>query len=410
MYMAIIKVISRAKNSFFRYLKYKWISFHYKKYRIIKNPDAELTIIYHIKGPTWETSYAPEIFGIAKERISTASWPSENFYEIKNALVSYDSDVVLTPNGAYWSKYNEDDFVTAAKPYDRNVVLFNRDFVYIKKYNRKVFIKGKTLSLIGKYSYYWSHFLFEFVCKMYFAGEAGLLDQDINILTDGTNDSNLEEIINTYLSRYPRVHRIIIDKDVDYECEELVCMRETGSNYNEMKFTLEYRFAVPSNVTEMLHKYVSTPYIEKVKNNPVKYTKLFLSRHGRNNANGRSLRNIDEIESYFKEQGFYFVEGADLSLEEKADLFYHADIIVGLHGSAWQNVIFCKDVRCLEMSNHRYIEETLFSTMAKENTKRWMKLSGYDDNNGRNSNYYIPLDKVKVAYKMLINNKENIPL
>ena len=382
----------------------------YKKYPIIKRPDQELNLYCHINDARWETAYLPEIYGIAKEREITCAWPEENFFLIKNAVVCYDSDIVITPKGVYWSKYNEDDFTSGALPYDRNLKSFNKDYIFIKPNKKKVFIKGRTLSLIGKFSYYWSHFLFEFICKMYYAGELGLFNTPINILTDKTNDNNIEELINTYLAKYPNVQRINVLKNVDYQCEELLCMRETGSNYNEMKFTLLHRFTVPNSVTSMLQKYISNPYTNKLRRDGAFHKKLFLSRHGKSLVNGRTLRNIEEVENYFKEQGFYFVEGAELSLAEKAELFFHAEYIVGLHGSAWQNTIFCKDAKCLQITNHRYVEESIFYTLSKNNVKRWINVTGIDDNAFRNSDFYIPLGKIIAAYDLLLNDSDNKPL
>ena len=104
------------------------------------------------------------------------------------------------------------------------------------------------------------------------------------------------------------------------------------------------------------------------------------------------------------------VEGAELSLAEKAELFFHAEYIVGLHGSAWQNTIFCKDAKCLQITNHRYVEESIFYTLSKNNVKRWINVTGIDDNAFRNSDFYIPLGKIIAAYDLLLNDSDNKPL
>ncbi len=376
-----------------------------KVHPIIKNPHEEFEILYHIKDATWETVYAPAIYGIAKERIATGMWPAEDIFLIKHGIVCCASDTIRTPKGVWWNKYNDNDFVTCAIPGDCNVLSFNRDTVTICPNKKNIRLSGKTLSLIGVYSHAWSHFLFEFVSKMYYAGEAGLLNQDVFLLTDEYNDSNIEDVINNYITSYPKVRRIIAKKNTDYICEELICMRETGSNYNDVKFFLFQPFIIPSNVTNMVQKYIVKPYIQKIKNRPAKHTKIYLSRHS-----NRILNNTEEVEKYFKDLGFYFIEGQELSLEEKADLFYHAEVVVGPHSSAWQNIIFCNKVKCLMFCNYRYVEEVVFSTMAKENVESWLNVSGFDDNEYRRSNYTISLEKIKSAYDVLINNKEHKPL
>ena len=153
-------------------------------------------------------------------------------------------------------------------------------------------------------------------------------------------------------------------------------------------------------VTKKLHEYVVQPIVKNIQNNPTRHKKIYLTRHS-----NRKLTNTDEIEEYFKGRGFYFVEGFELTLEEKVDLFYHAKEIVGLHSSAWQNIIFCNNVKCLMLVNNRFAPEMLFYTMAKENVNIWLNVCGQDVNDTRRSDFYIPLDKVKDAYYQLTGTK-----
>ena len=99
----------------------------------------------------------------------------------------------------------------------------------------------------------------------------------------------------------------------------------------------------------------------------VKHKKLFLARHS-----NRKLTNTEEIEAYFREQGFYFVEGFELSLEEKVDIFYHAEIIVGLHSSAWQNIIFCNNVFFyIIKKSFDFSSVTIFYFIISPHNKKW---------------------------------------
>lgn len=88
-------------------------------------------------------------------------------------------------------------------------------------------------------------------------------------------------------------------------------------------------------------KYIIDPIIEKVKDDKPKYDKIFLPRAGRI----RNLTNYEEVHNYFKELGYVDIEGADLSFEEKAGLFYHAKEIVGLYGSSILNLMFVIKLR-----------------------------------------------------------------
>lgn len=393
-----------------RFLKYffRWVkpiirkvrTYMFKQsYSIIKKPSEEFDIVAHIQDASWNTMYTPEIFDISKERKLVAKYPSIDYYRINNGVININSDIVITEKGVWWEKYNEEDFVTLATPADANLVSFNKDFVTILPAIKKQYIKGKVLPLTGVYSRAWSHFLFQFLCKLFFAGESGLLEDEITILTNDFKDENIEYIIGHYLENYPKVKRFIAKRGVDYTCEELICTRSMATSYNEAKVFWDYRLVIPELVVRKLHEYVSVPIIEKIKEYPTKYKKIFLSRHS-----NRKLTNTIEVENYFKNQGFYFVEGFELTLEEKVDLFYHAEIIVGLHSSAWQNIIFCNRAKCLMLVNNRFAPEMLFYTMAKDNVSRWINVCGQDDSDNRRSDFYIPLDKIKRAYNQLLSD------
>lgn len=370
-----------------------------KEYRLIKNPDEVFKIAYHVADETWNTMYTPELFNIAKERTIVAKYPSLNFYSIPNATINQDSDIVLTEHGAWWDKYNDEDFITLAQPCDCNLVRYDSESITVMPAKRKEFISGKVLSLTGVWSYAWSHCLFQFICKLFCAGESGLLNQRITLLTNDYKDENIEYILRNYLKKYKHVNRVITNNNIDYTCEELICIRSMTYNYNEAKVYWDYRLITPQIVVDKLQQYVSKPIINEIKDNITKYKKIYLSRHS-----NRKLVNTDEVERFFREEGFYFIEGAELSLEEKVDIFYHADIIVGPHSSAWQNIIFCNNVKCLMFSNNRYSTEMVFYTMAKQNVKYWLNVCGQDETSERRSDYYIPLEKIKLAYNQLLDN------
>lgn len=384
-----------------------WQEWHMKNslkdcvcYPLIKHPEDVFESLYHIKDKTWEKMYAPAVFGRAKERVIECAHPAQDIWLVKNGIVSQDSDVVLSEYGAWWDKYNDEDFITRVKPHDINVVGYDTKNLYVRHRNNVVHIDGRTLSLVGVFTQVWSHFMFQFLCKLYYAGEAGLLDSDITILTYDYKDSNIEELLETYIAKFPHAKRLRAVVDTEYYCDELICMPSLSTNNNETKFGLDYGFCSPRNVIDMLQKYVVKPYVDRVKDRPVKYPKIFIGR-----STYRVLSNKDEVEQYFREQGFYFIEGANLSLEEKADLFYHAEEIVGMHCSAWQNLIFCDHAKCLEMSNYRYSTETVFRTLAYDGTPYWINLSGQDEDTGLMGNYFISIDKVKAAYESFKNGE-----
>lgn len=390
------RLLLRCRNLFYE-------KFLCDKFCIVKYPPQELSVLAKIKEKTWETNYAPPIFECAKEREVTALYPEQYIYLIKNGRICMDSDIVLFEDCAYWDKYNTEDFVTCAVPSDRNVFSFNNDYVYIKKQKKEICLKGRIFSMLGVWSYAYSHFLFQFLCKLYYTVENGFFDDEIILLTNPSGDKNIEEIFNKYLLKYPNVKRVCASKDTIYKCEDLIFVPSLGNNYNECKFYLDYRFMTPSSVVNGLQNFLVSPLVEKVRNRSVKYKKIFLPR-----TNNRILNNNNEVEDYFRNQGFHFLDCGNLSLEDKADIFSHAEEIVAVHGSSLMNLIFCENARCMVMVNNRYINELLPYTLSRMKVKAFLHVGGFDDDSDRRSNFTIPINKVKRAYHQLIQGEFDI--
>ena len=373
--MKLYKVLKSLLKPFFPEflwldLKKRYVQNISEHYSLIKKPEDVFERLYHISLDIWL---------------------------VQDAIVCQNSDVIRCNAGVWWDKYNDYDFMTRAKPCDKNILSYTTEDMYVLPCHEKVKIQGVALSLLGVFVHVWSHFVFQYLCKLYYAGEAGLLNQNITILIYDYADKNINEILENYLVRYPKVKIIRTQANVDYYCEKLICAPALATNYNDARFSLDYGFVIPHIVIETLMRELVNPYTSKFKQESTKYTKLFLTR-----SSQRILSNKEEVLDYFRERGFCIVEGADLSMEEKASLFYNAKEIVGMHSSAWQNLIFCNNVRCLMMTNYRYSTETCFYTMAKKHVAKWINVTGIDESSELKTNYYIPLDRIKAAYEELI--------
>lgn len=377
-----------------------WKTFRCRRYSLIKNPENKFEILYHIKDESWETNYAPPVFECVKERVVTGRFPAQNIYEVNDGIACVDSDMIIVGDEVYWDKFFAEDFTTSASPKDNNLFSFSNDFVYVKKRNRE-YINGTTFSLVGLWSWHWAHFLYQFLGKLYYAGESGILDNEINVLTNDTNDANINQIIDDYLSRFPNVKRIRAKSKTEYQCERLIFAPSMANNYNDCNYYLEYRFITPQNDIDILMRNLVEPLVAKVKDRPAKYKKIYLTRE--NNRNMRYLNNKTEIEEFFRNEGFHFLECANLSLEEKADIFSHAEFIAGLNGASFFNLLFCTGAKLMSLVNNRYATDMLVPTLMKNRVSIFLNVTGRDDSTDRKSNFTLSLDKIKRAYQQLLD-------
>jgi len=70
--------------------------------------------------------------------------------------------------------------------------------------------------------------------------------------------------------------------------------------------------------------------------------RLFLTRTGTSTTSGRTIRNEAALSAALQALNFVAIDSAKLSFMEQVSLFKSAEMVIGLHGSAFTNVIFAR--------------------------------------------------------------------
>ena len=79
----------------------------------------------------------------------------------------------------------------------------------------------------------------------------------------------------------------------------------------------------------------------KKKNCNVKVKKIFIDRSESENKHCQLINN-DQIKNYLFKRGFKSIKVGKLDFLDQISLFNNAKIIIGPHGAAFTNLIFCK--------------------------------------------------------------------
>lgn len=369
-------------------------------YPIIKNPKDLFEIAYHIKDATWEKVDVPDTYHIYR------FWSIEQYHAeqdilcIDDCYISDKSDIIVTSHGVIWDKFYSDIF-SKSIPMDGNLYDYNQENIYVRKSDCVDYISGECVSLIGVYAHGWSHFIIQFLPKLYYAEKAGLLDKDVTLIMPTYTDKQVIELIDSVLVRHPSVKKYIVPDEKNrnsIHCDRLYYIPTSSCLINKGKGFAPYDVVIPRQVMTLLIDNMVKPIVDKIKNNPVKHEKIFLSR-----SNWRCLTNANEVEQYFKEEGYYFVEPHLLTLEEKVDIFYHAKVIVGCHSSAWTNILFCNNnVKGLMFTRLGRVVDLYLGYFSNSNNSQIMLVTGDDFDDDINADYYIPIQKIKDAYLQLI--------
>ena len=117
----------------------------------------------------------------------------------------------------------------------------------------------------------------------------------------------------------------------------------------------EYYFSSPVGMTGCTNPYAVEwlrvkflPYGKAV-DSP---SKFFVTRQGKT----RGIRNQDELAEFFRSAGLAVVDLEDLSLAEQIGWFHNAELIVGEHGAAFTNLLWCRPgCRVLELCPDNFL-------------------------------------------------------
>lgn len=398
---SILRFITHPKSSIIKVIN---LLFYSKEYKIIYDPETIFPILYKIKDKTWDRVNIPEVFEIRKSGVVFFRHPAQYILNVSNGTVSLHSDAVITDKGVIWDKIQFDVF-TRQEPHDLGMITYNKHYIRLIKNKTKINLSSPCLSLLGMCDGAWSHFLIQYMPKLHFAAEAGLLSKKMVVLAPCTMDNHTKNSIDIFLENYPLAELRIAELGEEYICEVLyhMPMPTLIGGYTEYLNLMDQM--LPERARIALNKHMVLPLKEKSKNQCILNKRIYLIRR---DYNRRIMINWKEVESYFERLGFLCIEPHKFSLLEKIAIFSNADIVVGPFSSAFSNVLFCKkDVKIMCLSSFPFaLGDGFISNLADTvGINKILFVTGEDTEiNQIQTNYHIPLLKVISAYKYLIDN------
>ena len=195
-------------------------------------------------------------------------------------------------------------------------------------------IKGKVLSLLtggGGNANYW-HWMFDVLPRLYIIKDKGFTF-DYYLFPDLKHKFQKETLdllqINTKKRLSSRSFR-------HFYADEIIVTSHPYTILNDPSID---SLKIPNWISEFLRfKFLKIgKKNSKLKNLP---KKIFINR-----KDGRSLRyiiNNNQVEDFLKKKGFKSLTMSDYSFADQVALFNNAKEIIGLHGAAFANLIFCK--------------------------------------------------------------------
>lgn len=395
MKIMLLHIYSRIKNR----VRKIYLDWNSKKYPIIQNIDLKYGIICNIKPETWETVWNESTYRLIKRFSMQMRHPNQNILLIENASVCYNSDIVITDDGVIWDKSYLDNF-SKVIPLDSNLGRYDNGTITVYPLKKVETITGKTISLLGVHAHVWTHFFIQFLPKLYFAADAGLLDEQTTVLLPFYKDEHVNTVLKDYLNQFKNVSIIVAEKSTSYICEKLFFIPSASIISNHADYLLEYDVVIPNIVIQKLKSELVNRYVAKTIDDCNYDKKIYLVRRG----TYRCMKNYQEAENFFTKKGFILVEPHKLSFEDKVKLFHDASEIVGPHSGAFTNIMFCNsNARILVFEPMvRTMDVYLSSLVLMAGTPRILQLTGYDCSSSIHPDYYVPISRIEAAYNELL--------
>lgn len=390
-----MNLLARARRKLKRIIKEKYWQINSAQYKLYDSYDY-FDRLNEIKPDTYETVHIPNIYKVSKNYEIEAFSPAMGIYLIKNAQVSVNTDIIIANGKVLWDKcFNL--MHSKTNPLDVDLIQYDDKTVTIRNYKNIVKVKGRSLSLLGRFSDLWSHFILQYASKMYFAKEAKLLNEDLTVIVPVYKDEHVKKIVNDYLAPYG-VKVLVAQDETRYECEELLFMPSSIAYPNSLNYFLSQDAVFPEVTKKGIKDTVVNPYIHDIRDYGHS-SKIFLVRRSLT----RNLSNWKEVEAFFVSEGFELIEPHKYSFDEKVSIFRNAEFVVGASSSSFYGMLWCKPgTKFLRFSTLARIPEPTLNEFANMTGSTLLTLTGNDlEKNNPHAMYNIPLEKIKEAYNYL---------
>jgi capsular polysaccharide biosynthesis protein len=163
------------------------------------------------------------------------------------------------------------------------------------------------------------------------------------------------------------------------------------------------KLILPTFLTQFGSGYLPAPFIQKLRDSflpkrpSTKSHRIYISRaKSANSLKKRHILNEEELFDALKSMGFERYQLEDFSLQEKIELFYDAETVVGAYGGGLTHILFSDKINVLELQVMRKTQ-TYYYYLAKclgHPYHFW-----YSNKGNNRENFTVDIDEVITALR-----------
>ncbi len=210
---------------------------------------------------------------------------------------------------------------------------FTVDSVLLKHRN----MKGAYTSIMHIFNHVFYHFLIECIPRLY--GILQIEELELNLIIPAYTPKWQFEILKIFLDK--RFNLLPIRKNEVWELENF---------YFSSLWHTDCSAYIPRKLLDFLRIRVFNNY--GIKTNIERKRRIILSRE---KLNRRSILNRKEFIELLEKYSFEDIHPQDLPFKEQVELFNSAEIVIGMEGSAFANIVFGTNLKVVVIFPSNYI-------------------------------------------------------
>ncbi|MFD2515646.1 glycosyltransferase family 61 protein [Pontibacter locisalis] len=240
-----------------------------------------------------------------------------------------DKFILTLPNGRVWSSngtiITEDN--TFIKEINRNSNDGSKNIIfYQKSIIKPVKIDGCAVVVAVPWGSVYYHWMVDVLPRLELVKEAGLFE-------------NIDHLV---INEVQKDFQLVVLNKIGIPLSKTIQVKDIWNTHYQFDQLIVPSFVSEPNRSDLLtilsieKHFPSLETNSRIEDLP---KKIYL---GRTKANNRKLLNESDILPFLMMHGFEEIFPENHTVSEQAEIFRNAQIIVGVHGSALTNIVFCK--------------------------------------------------------------------
>jgi len=301
-------------------------------------------LIEQIYDPSYSTQFIPAVHNYVSQGEFYFKTPGLSIRKVlQPAIITGFSDVIQVGQYCIYEKL---DRITADK-----IKVFDVDVAGFDRTRRLVSVRNlpllgglnKAYSMLGALSFHWGHFIYEFLPS--FVAAIAYLDDDVVLVLPNELDSVQRSLISAAMELSRKTNKVVfVPKGHSVLVDELFLVERSAFVSDHADWMSIYDIVVQDFSHKEMIRLRDSFRPTSSKAAIPRPKKIFLTRV----SQIRPTVGLSDAEYFFRSSGYSVVDPGSLSHDERIDFFSECEVLTGILGSSYANLVYCPRVRSVK--------------------------------------------------------------